>query len=167
MKISSCISWGKLAMVVFLPSLIAVSCKKNNLDIVKKFVSEVKADNYFSEELPDFNIRHIDALFEHAADEQLVSRFPWPSYSSYYPGQKEVGLVMLYAIEEIRRPKSVPLRGVHIYNTDNPEQKVTLKDVLPLYQKWWAQNKGKSAVELQSIDPLEDSGFVWIGTVTE
>ncbi|MFB2120820.1 DUF4943 family protein [Parapedobacter sp. 2B3] len=142
----------------------ATSCKKSGLDIVEKFVQEVKADSYYYEELPDFNIRHIDALLAHAGDEQLVGRFPWPPYSSYYPGEKEVGLVMLYAIEAIRRPDSEPLRGVHIYDTNDPERQVALDDVLPLYQKWWSDNKGKGASALEKLDPLEGTGLVWLGT---
>jgi len=153
-------NWSYL--ILFLTALGA--CKKSEVDLVEKFVQEVKADSYFQEELPNFNIRHIDALFAHANDEQLVGRFPWPSYSSYYPGEKEIGLVMLYAIEAIRRPDSEPLRGVHIYDINQPERKVTLDEVLPLYQQWWTKNKGKSAGALQSLDPLEGTGLVWLGT---
>ncbi len=143
----------------------AGACKKaNDTDLVEKFVREVKAGEYLYEELPDFGTRHIEALFAHAGDEQLVRRFPWPSYSSYYPGEKEVGLVMLYAIEAIRRPDSEPLRGVHIYDMNDPERKVTLDEVLPLYQQWWTKNKGKSAGAIQSLDPLEGTGLVWLGT---
>ncbi len=153
----------KFIYIILLAAAV-VACKKNEVDLVEKFVQEVKADNYYYEELPDFNIRHIDALFAHASDEQLVGRFPWPSYSSYYPGEKEVGLVMLYAIEAIRRPESDPLRGVHVYDIYEPERKVTLDEVLPLYQQWWTKNKGKSAGTLQSLDPLEGTGLVWLGT---
>ena len=46
--------------------------QKNDLGIVANFVQEVKADKYFVEELPDFNIGHIDALFNYAGDGQLV-----------------------------------------------------------------------------------------------
>lgn len=150
-------------LILFLIALGACK-KKNNTDLVERFVQEVKADSYFHEELPDFNIRHISALFAHAGDEQLVGRFPWPSYSSYYPGEKEVGLVMLYAIEAIRRPDSEPLRGVHIYDINQPERKVTLDEVLPLYQQWWTENKGKDASQLQALNPLEGTGLVWLGT---
>ena len=141
-----------------------VSCKKSEVDLVEKFVQAVKADSYFQEELPNFNIRHIDALFAHANDEQLVGRFPWPSYSSYYPGEKEVGLVMLYAIEAIRRPESEPLRGVHVYDINETEREVTLDEVLPVYQEWWSENKGKSVGALQKIDPLEGTGLAWLET---
>src|SRR5690606_14748715 len=153
----------KYIYIILLTAAVA-ACKKSEVDLVEKFVQEVKADSYFQEELPNFNIRHIDALFAHASDEQLVGRFPWPSYSSYYPGEKEVGLVMLYAIEAIRRPESDPLRGVHVYDIYEPERKVTLDEVLPLYQQWWTKNKGKSAGTLQSLDPLEGTGLVWLGT---
>lgn len=153
-------NWGHL--LLFLLALGA--CKKSEVDLVEKFVREVKADNYYQEELPDFNIRHIDALFAHADDKQLISRFPWPSYSSYYPGEKEVGLVMLYAIEAIRRPENEPLRGVHIYDANEPERKVALDEVLSLYRQWWAENKGKSASQLQLLHPLEGTGLVWLGT---
>ena len=154
-------NWGYL--LLFWIALGACE-KKSNTDLVDKFVREVKADSYFREELPDFNIRHIDALSAHAGDEQLVGRFPWPPYSSYFPGEKEVGLVMLYAIEAIRRPDSEPLRGVHVYDINEPERKVTLDDVLPLYQKWWSENKGKGASALDKIDPLQGTGLVWLGT---
>lgn len=121
---------------IVLFSVAVLACKKNEVDLVEKFVKEVKADSYFHEALPDFNIHDIDALFAHADDRQLVGRFPWPSYSSYYPGEKEVGMVMLYAIEAIRRPESEPLRGVHVYDINDPERKVTLDEVLPLYRQW-------------------------------
>ncbi len=152
--------WYILLLVAF------ISCKKKDSDpqIVAKFVAEVKADNYLSQQLPNFTTGHIDALFRHAADGQLVNRYPWPSYLSFYPGQKEVGLVMLFAIEEIRQPQSSPTRGAHILDMNNPERKVTLSEVLPLYQAWWAENKGKSAVELRQSNPLEGAGLVWFGT---
>ncbi|MGV3762027.1 DUF4943 family protein [Parapedobacter sp.] len=149
---------------IILLAVVVGACEKNEVDLVEKFVQEVKADRYYYEELPDFNIRHIDALFAHAGDEQLVGRFPWPPYSSYYPGEKEVGLVMLYAVEAIRRPESEPLRGVHVYDINEPERKVTLDEVLPLYQQWWAENKGKGASSLQKTDPMEGTGLMWLGT---
>ena len=148
--------------ILLLITLVVGACKKIDLSIVESFVQEVKADHYFHEELPDFNIGHIDALFNYAGDEQLVNRFPWPSYSSYYPGQKEVGLVMLYAIEVIRREGRGQMTGVYIYDPDHLERKVTLNEVLPLYQEWWAKNKGKSAGALRKINPLEGTGLTWL-----
>ena len=152
-------------IVLLFITLAASSCKKGDLGMVEKFVREVKADQYNTlQDLPAFNINHIDALFRHASDKQLVNRYPWPSYSSFYAGQKEVGLLMLYAIEVKRQPEAPPMRGVHIYDTNDHARKVTLDDVLPLYQAWWAQHKGKSAIQLQQLNPLEGTGLVWHGT---
>lgn len=149
--------------------LIATSaCKKSKTadpEIVERFVKEVKADKYEgSQELPAFKIDHIDALLTHASDEQLVSRFPWAPVLSYYPGQKEVGLVMLYAIEVIRNPGEYPVRGVLVVDANNRERKVTHSEVLSLYQTWWTENKGKSAAQLRQLNPLDGTGLVWFGT---
>ncbi len=148
-------------------TVLGASCKKKETrkDIVTKFVEEVKADQYTAQQLPDFDLTHIDALFEHAADKQVVRNFPWPEILAYYPGEKEVGFVMLYAIEVIRQPQGSPVRGVHIHDANDPERKVTLDDILPVYQAWWSENRGKSADELQRINPLEDTGLVWFGSV--
>ena len=144
------------------------SCKKSETadpKIVDQFVKEVKADKYEgSQELPAFKIDHIDALLTHASDERLVSRFPWAPVLSYYPGQKEVGLVILYAIEVIRNPGDYPVRGVLVVDTNDRERKVTHSEVLSLYQNWWAENKGKSAAQLRQLNPLEGTGLVWFGT---
>ena len=52
----------------------------------------------------------------------------------------------------------------NIYDINEPERAVTLDEVLPLYQKWWLENKGKSASQLQALNPLEGTGLVWLGT---
>ena len=154
--------WYVLLLVAF------VSCNKNDSDpqIVAKFVAEVKAGNYLSQQLPDLKTSHIYALFRHASDEQLVDRYPWSPILSYYPGQKEVGFVVLYAIEVIRNPGDYPLRGAHVLDTNNHQRTVTLDEVLQLYQAWWAQHKGKSAVQLKQLNPLEGTSLVWYGTET-
>ncbi|WP_257666327.1 hypothetical protein [Parapedobacter tibetensis] len=64
---------------------------------------------------------HIDVLFEHAADEQLIKNYPWPKYVAYHPSEKEVGLVMLYAIEFIRQPNESSVRDVYIHDRNNAE----------------------------------------------
>lgn len=145
--------------------LIATSaCKKSKTadpEIVERFVREVKADKYEDfQELPAFRIGHIDALMMHASDEQLVSRFPWAPVLSYYPGQKEVGLVMLYAIEVVRNPGDYPSRGAHIIDVNDRERKVAHNEVLSLYQTWWAENKSKNAAQLRQLDPLDATGLV-------
>ncbi|SEL40614.1 protein of unknown function [Parapedobacter koreensis] len=146
----------------------AGSCKKTSTadpEIVSQFVKEVKANRYEgSQELPAFGFEHIDALLSHASDEQLVSRFPWSPILSYYPGQKEVGLVMLYAIEVIRSPGNYPARGVLVVDANDRERKVSLGEVLPRYQTWWAEHKGKSVAQLRQLNPLEGTGLVWFGT---
>ncbi|WP_257667280.1 DUF4943 family protein [Parapedobacter tibetensis] len=157
-------SWNCLLLLSLMAGW---ACKKNEVDIVEKFVREVKAERYDDfQELPAFRIKHIDALLGHASDEQLVSRFPWASVLSYYPGQKEVGLVMLYAIEVIRNPGDYPARGVHVVDANNRERKVTLNEVLPHYEAWWARHKGKSALQLGQLNPLEGTGLVWFGAET-
>ncbi len=144
---------------------VATGCKKSDHDIVEKFVREVKADSYEGlQEVPAFGRQHIDALLQHADDRQLVSRYPWSPILSYYPGQQEVGLVMLYAIEVIRDPGDYPVRGTLVVDTEDRERKVALDEVLSLYRAWWAANKGKSAAELRGVSPLQGTGLAWYGT---
>lgn len=139
----------------------AGSCKKSDLDTVAKFVREVKAERYGTfQELPAFKTTHIDALLGHASDEQLVANYPRPPYSSYYGGPVEVGLVMLYAIEAIRQQKDWPFMGVSVFDMQEPERKVPLSEVLPIYRAWWAANKDKSADELRLAHPLKDTHLV-------
>ena len=69
------------------------SCKKSEVDLVEKFVREVKAERYEEIMLPEFDASHIGALMQHASDNQVVTIYPHPSYSSYYGGPVEVGLV--------------------------------------------------------------------------
>lgn len=151
-----------LALLLF--TCIACAKKDSDPQIVAKFVAEVKTGNYLSQQLPDFKTSHIYALFRHASDEQLIDRYPWSPILSYYPGQKEVGFVVLYAIEVIRNPGDYPHRGAHVLDADNRERKVSLDEVLSLYQAWWAQHKGKSALQLRQLNPLEGTSLVWFGT---
>jgi hypothetical protein len=139
----------------------AGSCKKNQLDIVEKFVSEVKAERYEEITLPAFNASHIGALMQHASDTQVVSNYPRPGYSSYYGGPIEVGLVMLYVIEAARLQVDWPSMAVRVFDEQDLNREVPLSEVLPHYKDWWATNKGKSAAELKMIDPLEGSGLTW------
>lgn len=143
--------------------LLAVcACKKNDLGIVEKFVGEVKAERYEEIMLPAFKVSHIDALLQHASDDQVVSNYPRPMHSSYYGGPIEVGLVMLYVIEAVRLQVDWPSMAVRVFDGQDPDRKVPLSEVLPHYQHWWAANKGKSPAELKVIDPLEGSGLTWL-----
>lgn len=146
----------------FTVSLIAAaSCKKSGLDIVEKFVQEVKAERYQEMTLPAFNRSHIGDLMQHASDQQMVSDYPRPMYSSYYGGPIEVGLVMLYTIEAVRLQVDWPSIAVRVFDEQDLSREVPLSEVLPYYKDWWAENKGKSAAALKTIDPLEGSGLTW------
>gem|GEM_PF-1227249 len=139
----------------------ACACKKSEVDIVEKFVNEVKAERYEEITLPAFYASHIDALMQHAADGQVVSSYPRPMHSSYYGGPIEVGLVMLYVIEAARLQVEWPSLAVRVFDEQDLSREVPLSEVLPYYQRWWAENNGKSAVELKMVDPLEGSGLTW------
>jgi len=142
--------------------LVVSSCKKSEIDIVDKFVQEVKAERFDDIKLPPFNISHIDALMQHASDDQVVSNYPRPLHSSYYGGPIEVGLVMLYTIEAIRLQADWPSMAVRAFDDQDINREVPLSEVLPYYKAWWATNKDKSAEELKTIDPLEGSGLTWL-----
>src|SRR5690606_2369185 len=103
----------------------------------------------------------IDALMRHASDSQVVSNYPRPMHSSYYGGPVEVGLVMLYVIEAARLQVEWPSLAVRVFDEHDFERQVPLSEVLPYYKDWWTTNKGKSASELKTIDPLEGSGLTW------
>ena len=149
-------------IVLLFVALTASSCSKGDLAIVEKYVSDIKAERYdMLREPPPFNKNHIDALLRHASDEQLVSKYPRPPYSSYYAGPIEVGFVLLYAIESIRQQRDWPFLGVRIYDIENLERTVSLSEVLPLYQAWWAAHRGKSATQLGQLDPLEGTDLRW------
>lgn len=144
----------------------AGACKKSkpsDSEIVNRFVKEVKADRYRSTVLPNFNVDHIDALFQHAKDAQLLRNYPWPEILAHYPGEKEVGLVMLYAIEFTRNTKKYGMTGAVVVDTEARDRKVPFDEVLALYQAWWTKHKGKSAEQLAQINPLEGTGLAWMG----
>jgi len=140
------------------------SCKKSDLDIVEKFVQEVKADKGDPpNSLPDFQIDDIEALLKHAKDDQIVSRYPRPPHSSLFGEPVEVGFVMLYAIESILQQKEWPYLGIGVLDGLDFRIRVPLSEVLPFYQSWWATNKGKSAEEIRKTHPLAGSGLTWHG----
>lgn len=142
----------------------AGSCKKSNtapLELVEQFVKEVKAERYEEIMLPEFNASHIDALMQHASDNQTVTMYPHPSYSSYYGGPVAVGLVMLYTIEAVRLQVEWPSSTVRVFDEQDLSREVPLSEVLPYYKDWWAENEGKSPSELMEADPLEGSGLTW------
>lgn len=140
------------------------SCKKSDLDIVEKFVREVKADKGDPHTtLPDFQIEHIDALLRHAKDNQIVNKYPRPPHSSLFGEPVEVGFVMLYAIESILLQKEWPYLGIGVYDIQDLRMNVSLSEVLPHYEAWWVANKGKSADELRKTHPLAGTGLVWHG----
>src|SRR5690606_24313367 len=109
----------------------AGSCKKSEVDLVEKFVQEVKAERYEEITLPAFNVSHIDALMQHASDEQVVSNYPRPPHSSYHSGPVEVGLVMLYAIEAVRLQVDWPSLAVRVFDEQDLSRQVPLNEVLP------------------------------------
>lgn len=147
--------------IVLLLLVVTTSCKKDDLDVVEKFVQEMKAEEYDEITLPAFSASHIDALMQHASDKQVVSNYPRPLHSSYYGGPVEVGLMMLYVVEAVRLQVDWPSLAVRVFEEQDLSREVPLGEVLPYYQRWWAENKGKSAVELIEVDPLEDSGLTW------
>ncbi len=142
-------------------TLITVACKKNDVSMVERFVKEVKAERYERITLPAFNVSHIGELMQYASDKHVVSNYPQPPYSSLYGGPVEVGLVVLYAIEAVRLQVDWPSIAVRVFDERDLNIKVPLSEVLPYYQRWWAENKDKSADELKMIDPLEGSGLTW------
>ena len=146
--------------------VVVAACKKSELDEVGRFVQSVKRENYREMNLPNFNVSHIDALLRHASDEQVVATYPRPLYSSHYNGPVEVGLVMLYAIEAIRLQIDWPYMAVKVYDDHDLSRDVPLSEVLPHYQKWWAENKGKKLAELGATNPLEGSGLTWVVLTT-
>lgn len=137
------------------------SCKKSEVDLVEKFVREVKTERYEEIMLPEFDASHIDALMRHASDNQVVTIYPHPAYSSYYGGPVAVGLVMLYAVEAVRLQVDWPSMAVRVFDEQDLSREVPLSEVLPYYQRWWTENKSKSAAELKEADPLEGSGLTW------
>lgn len=156
----------RYAIFALLLLFVATGCKKSDHDIVEKFVREVKADDgnlMFTP--PTFQVEHIGALLAHAGDGQLVAKYPRPSYSSYYGGPIEAGLVMLYAIEAALQQKEWPFSGVGVIDLDDLDRKVPLSEVLPVYQAWWSANAGKGAAELRRLaPPLKGTGLAWVGT---
>ncbi|MEC3880830.1 DUF4943 family protein [Parapedobacter sp. 10938] len=149
-------------------AFVVIACKKSEVDIVERFVREVKAERYEEIKLPAFNASYIDALMQHASDKQMVSNYPRPMYSSYYGGSMEVGLVMLYTIEAVRLQVDWPSSTVRVFDEQDISREVALSEVLPYYKDWWAENKGKSPAELKGADPLEGSGLTWqIYTIAE
>ncbi|MGV3762680.1 DUF4943 family protein [Parapedobacter sp.] len=150
----------KYIYIILLTATVA-ACKKSEVDLVEKFVQEVKAERYEEIKLPAFNVSHIDALMQHASDKQMVSNYPRPMYSSYYGGPIEVGLVMLYTVEAIRVQVDWPSSTVRVFDEQDLSREVPLSEVLPYYKKWWTENKGKSAAELMETDPLDGSGLTW------
>jgi len=146
---------------IILLAVSVVACEKSEVDLVEKFVREVKAERYEKIMLPKFDASHIDGLMEHAPDKQMVSIYPHPAYSSYYGGPVEVGLVMLYTIEAVRLQVEWPSSTVRVFDEQDLSREVALSKVLPYYTAWWAKNKGKSAAELMEVDPQEGSGLTW------
>ncbi len=156
-----------MKQILYIFLLIAVvSCKKNEFDEVERFVRSVKRENYRQMDLPKFNLSHIDALLRHGSDKQTVSDYPRPWFSSYYGGDVQVGLVMLYTVEAIRQQKDWPFLGVRIFDTEDLQRVVSLSEVHAIYTTWWQANKGKSAEALVSSDPLEGTSLAWYGTFT-
>jgi len=150
----------KFIYIILLAAAV-VACKKREIDLVEKFVQEVKAERYEEINLPAFNASHIDALMQHTSDKQMVSNYPRPMYSSYYGGPMAVGLVMLYTIEAVRLQVDWPSSTVRVFDEQEISREVALSEVLPYYKDWWAENKGKSAAELKEADPLDGSGLTW------
>lgn len=147
--------------IVLLLLVVTTSCKKNDLDVVEKFVQEVEAEKYDEITLPAFSASHIDALMQHASDKEVVSNYPRPLHSSYYGGPVEVGFVMLYVIEAVRLQVDWPSLAVRVFDEQDLSREVPLTEVLLYYKDWWATNRGKGAAELKMIDPLEGSGLTW------
>lgn len=147
----------------------AASCKKQETDIVAKFVREVKADDgSIMLTPPSFNVTHIDDLLAHAGDERVVSKYPRPPYSSYYGGPIEAGFVMLYAIEAALQQTEWPFSAVLVVDQDDPQRDVPLSEVLPHYRSWWAANGAKGAAELRQLgSPLKGTGLAWIGQAND
>src|SRR5690606_8060214 len=88
-------------------------------------------------------------------DNQIVTMYPHPAYSSYYGGPVAVGLVMLYTVEAVRPQVEWPSSTVRVFDEQDLSREVPLSEVLPYYKGWWVENKGKSAAELMEADPLE------------
>ena len=111
------------------------------------------------------------ALVELGSSNHLLTRFPTNPFSSQSQGEASEGLVALWLVEGLCQEGNFgglnPLLVEHGKPLD-----ATLESQLRLqaeaqvaYRRWWSLTRGMDRLDAMALDPLEDTGLAWYGSV--
>ena len=165
-------------LAISLLVLSLIGCQKDHTDLkldVNNYITLLKANNYESEYLPDFEPEHIPALLKYRSDTTTICNVPHNPLSSFSPYRDTtiLGLYVLWTIESIRIteingnkhpmnrfPSLHPILakrdsgGLELVYDNNSFQ-IAAK----AYYYWW--NKIIPFIKLKNIDPLDQTEYRW------
>ena len=128
---------------------------------VEQYVTLLKSNSFSFWDVPIFEISDIPVLLKHARNEQKITIYTTPPWSSafYDTISASLGMVILWTIEGTRLDVDHPSDTMIV--VDGSDRVITQSEVADLYERWWTKNKGKTIAQLKEISPLEGTTFNW------
>jgi hypothetical protein len=133
----------------------------------------VKAGNYDSPYLPDFQPGDIERLLYYSNDFQIIDGFPVNMISSFRPAEFRLGECLLWTVESVRLnydkssefekypsliPQLIIPGGTIELQIASPDD---LNRAYELYLAWWTNNKTKDFEDFRNTNPLKDALLMW------
>jgi hypothetical protein len=168
---------------IAIPLLAFFACEKEGngqtetKEEVKKYVNELKDNQYEGRDLPAFTDKHIYELLKYRNEKGIITKFPCNPVSSLYQEECELGVYVLWTIESIRiKFANSDLLIIEKFPSLNPilrlrdsEEFVPVFDydseayqiLSDAYFTWWTNNQGKTLIEIMKTDPLENTLYKW------
>ena len=152
----------------------SISCEKQYLDNpeVDHYVEQLKAGQYNSYDLPEFQASDIPALLKYRNDTTSITNFPRNGISSLWMMKCKLGMYVLWTIESVRAVEINSEYLIGRFPSQNPV--LALRDAPQLelvfdnkshsiaakaYNTWW--HSIYTFRDKMKIDPLEETKYRW------
>lgn len=162
--------------------------KQAEIQDVKRFIEELKNNNYVSDFAPKLSWEDIPALMELAGSTKMLTNFPRNILGRYYIEQCQLGIVAMWLIDSIRKNEGKKPRKAWyispfpVLKSEGDEKKIEeymsaghnanilvrntdekLRRAHDSYLNWWMAAQHLKRRKAKRLNPLADTDIKWLG----